>query len=245
MQINTRSIKSRFEKSMTKYDENAIVQTQTAKELVFELSKLGKNFDTIIELGCGTGLLTKQIKENMTFSAYYANDLVEKSKNYISEIIPSAIFITGNAQKIKVPRKADLLVSNAMFQWFSRVSDIADCTAKMLNKGGILAFSTFGKDNFREIKETGKISLEYASAEDLTSELSKKYEILYIDEYTKTLNFNNPLEILTHMKNTGVNSLSAKTWSIKDIKTFCEKYLEKYKTVQLSYNPIIIIAKLK
>ena len=245
MQINTRAIKSRFEKSMTKYDENAIVQTQTAKELVFELSKLSRNFGTIIELGCGTGLLTKQIKENMTFSTYYANDLVEKSKNYVSKIIPSAIFIKGNAKKIKLPQKADLLVSNAMFQWFSNVSDVADCTSKLLSHGGILAFSTFGKDNFKEIKEIGEISLEYASAENLISELSKKYEILYVDEYTETLNFNSPLEILTHMKNTGVNSLSAKTWSIRDIKVFCEKYFEKYKTAQLTYNPILIIAKLK
>ena len=47
------------------------------------------------------------------------------------------------------------------------------------------------------------------------------------------------------MKNTGVNSLSAKPWTIKEVKDFCEKYLEKFGRVQLTYNPVIVIAKVK
>ena len=245
MQINTKSIKSRFEKSMSKYDENAIVQKQTAKELVTEILKIGNRFDTILELGCGTGLLTKQIKDNIEFSTYYANDLIEKSKNYISNIIPASVFIAGNAKKIKVPEKADLLVSNAMFQWFSNPSDISLCTKPLLNSGGILAFSTFGKENFKEIRNITDISLNYASSEDIAQEISKYYDILYIDEYTKTLTFKNPLELLTHIKNTGVNSISPRVWTIKDIKNFCDRYNEEYTSTQLTYNPIIVIAKLK
>ena len=47
------------------------------------------------------------------------------------------------------------------------------------------------------------------------------------------------------MKNTGVNSLTSKTWTVKEVKDFCENYLQKYDSVKLTYNPIIIIAKAK
>ena len=59
MQLNTQSIKSRFEKSMDKYDENAVVQKESAEKLAAETAKIRKNFDVILETGSGTGLLTQ------------------------------------------------------------------------------------------------------------------------------------------------------------------------------------------
>ena len=245
MQINTKSIKSRFEKSMDKYDENAVVQIDSAQKLVSELTNISTSFDSILELGAGTGILTDLIKSKFNFNKYTGNDLIEKSKNYIQKIIPKADFITGNAIKIKPKEPADLIISNAMFQWFSDITDITDYAKKLLNIDGLLAFSTFGRDNFKEIKDLSGLTLNYLTANEIKEKLSKSYEILYIEDYTYTLTFETPLELLLHMKNTGVNSLSAKPWTIKEIKDFCEKYMDRYNKVQLTYNPIIVIAKLK
>ena len=46
------------------------------------------------------------------------NDLVEKSERYIKKIIPSSNFYFGDARKIRPNQKFDLIISNAMFQWF-------------------------------------------------------------------------------------------------------------------------------
>ena len=244
MQLNTKAIKSRFEKSMAKYDENAIVQYEMAKVLVSELTKIGNHYDSILELGSGTGLLTHQIKENLNYKKYTANDIVEKSKNYIEKIIPNAEFIHGNSLKINTHNNFDLIISNAMFQWFSNLEDILAKSKKELKGNGILAFSTFGKDNFKEIKDLSGVSLKYLSATEIKDILlSENYKIELIEEYKKTIEFKNPLELLAHMKNTGVNSLSAKPWTVKEIKEFCEKYLKKYDFVKLTYNPIIVIAR--
>lgn len=246
MQINTKSIKSRFEKSMDKYDENAVVQNDMATILIDELIKISNKFESILELGSGTGLLTRQIKEKLNFKNYTANDIVEKSKNYIEKIIPNAEFIHGNSLKINIPNNFDLIISNAMFQWFSNLEDILVRCKKELNEEGILAFSTFGRDNFKEIMDLSGVGLKYLSAIEIKNILlSENYKIELIEEYTQTLKFKNPLELLAHMKNTGVNSLSAKPWTIKEIKEFCEKYMRKYNKVQLTYNPIIVIAKMK
>ncbi len=245
MQLNTKSIKSHFEKSMDKYDENAIVQIDLAERLATSLLQFNFNFKNILELGCGTGVLTKQIQQNFSFTNYYANDIVEKSKNYISNIIPNNTFLHGNAIKIRPQNNVDLIISNAMFQWFFNLEGIINHCKSLLNKDGILAFSTFGTENFAEIKDISGLSLNYLNKEAIANILKQNFEILHIEEYKYTLNFNTPLELLAHMKNTGVNSLTSKTWTVKEVKDFCENYLKKYDAVKLTYNPIIIIAKIK
>ncbi len=245
MQLNTKSIKSHFERSMDKYDENAIVQIDSAEKLTNSLTKFTTKFENILELGCGTGVLTKRIKNNFSFKNYFANDLVEKSKNYISNIIPDNTFLHGNAIKIRPPKNVDLIISNAMFQWFFNLEDITTHCKSLLNNNGILAFTTFGTKNFTELKDISGLSLNYLTKEEIENILKKDFDILHIEEYTYTLNFNNPLELLAHMKNTGVNSLTSKTWTVKEVKDFCENYLQKYNSVKLTYNPIIVIAKVK
>lgn len=243
MQFNSQSIKKRFEKSMDKYNENAVVQTCLAEKLSTELSRICNNFDVILEQGCGTGILTAQLKNKVEFKTYYANDIVDKSKNYITKILPDMKFIHGNALKIKLPQKADLIISNAMIQWFADFSKIKSYCYQNLNNNGIWAFSTFGTENFKEIRELSGLSLNYLTQNELVEQLKSDFKILYTEEYTETLKFDNPLALLAHMKNTGVNSLTSQNWTVKEVKEFCEKYLEKYGTVKLTYNPIIIIAQ--
>ena len=48
---------------MQDYDQNATVQNLMASKMVFELAKISKNFENILELGSGTGLLTKKISK--------------------------------------------------------------------------------------------------------------------------------------------------------------------------------------
>lgn len=243
MQINPKLIKNQFEKSMDKYDKNAFAQEILAEKLVEHLIKIKKEYNYVLELGAGTGLLTKQCTKHLLFNKYYANDLIDKSKQYITKIIPDCTFIGGNAQKIKPNKNMDLIISNAMFQWFKNLETVSESFKNILNKDGILAFTTFSTKNFYEIKSLTGLSLEYKNINEIQKELSKNFEIIYSEEFTHILKFNNPLELLAHMKNTGVNSLSQEHWTFKDVKEFCDRYKTKYPDITLTYAPIIIIAR--
>ena len=105
MHINPKLIKNQFEKSIDKYNQNAIVQKITAEKLVLETAKINQYFENILEPGCGAGLLTNELVKHIKFKRYFANDLVEKSKYYVSKIIPDAIFYCGNAKHIKPSKK--------------------------------------------------------------------------------------------------------------------------------------------
>lgn len=243
MQINPKLIKTQFEKSLDTYNQNALVQKIMAEKLVEELSKIKKEFTNILELGSGAGLLTKELVKKIKFQTYSANDLVEKSKTFVNDIIPNANFYCGNAQKIKPTKKMDLIISNAMFQWFNDLDKISLIYKNILNSDGILAFSTFSKENFKEIKNLTGLSLEYKSLDEITKIFEKNYQILHSEEFTYKMNFSNPLELLAHMKNTGVNSLTAKHWTFKEVKEFCDNYKKTYPEITLTYSPIIFICQ--
>ena len=62
MQIDKKLVEERFAKSVSTYDDHAVVQKQMANDLVkllVESDLQGKN--SLFEYGCGTGFLTKRL----------------------------------------------------------------------------------------------------------------------------------------------------------------------------------------
>lgn len=246
MQTDYKTIKKHFEKSMANYNKNAIVQDLTAQKMVEELVKISSDFDNILELGSGTGLLTKKIAKNLKFHDFYANDLIEKSQIYVEKYIPNARFFRGNALKIKPNVKMDLIISNAMFQWFDNFEKAITAIKNSIDSSGLLVFSSFLPNNFKQIREITGLTLNYKTEEEIKNTLKDLgFNILYCEKFSKDMEFKTPLELLAHLKNTGVNSLSEKTWTITKIREFCEKYSQKYPTPILTYCPIIFIAQLQ
>ena len=245
MQIDYKNIKKQFEKSMSDYDKNAIVQELIADKMIIELIKISDRFENVLELGSGTGLLTKKLAKKIKFKEFYANDLVEKSQYYVTKYIPNSHFLCGNALKIKTPRKMNIIISNAMFQWFDNLEKSIGIIKNNMETSSLLVFSTLSPDNFKEIKDITGLSLNYKSKSDIQTILKKLgFEILYSEEFYEELDFSTPLELLAHLKKTGVNSLSEKIWTIKKIKKFCDNFSKKYPKTKLTYSPIIVIAKI-
>ena len=190
-------------------------------------------------------MLTRKLIQKVRFDKYYANDIVEKSKVYIDKILQDYVFLGGNALRLQVNGKFNLIISNALFQWFDNLEKSLDYFKTFLNKDGIIAFTTFSPDNYKEINVLTGLTLEYKSIDEIREILDKNFEIKYLENFEYTMHFQNPLEVLVHMKNTGVNALSSKPLGIKDIKIFCDNYKASFPDLTLTYSPIIAVARLK
>ena len=138
-----------------------------------------------------------------------------------------------------------MIISNAVFQWFENLDKVLEYYSSLLKIDGIIAFSTFSPENFLEIREVTGLTLNYKNIDELKEIVEKNFEIIHIEKFNYKMNFSTPLQVLAHMKNTGVNSLTEKHWGIKNVKEFCDKYREKFPELSLTYAPIIVVAKKK
>lgn len=233
--IDKSLVKKRFSKSFKTYDDNAIVQKQMAEKLIDFLPK--KEFCSILEIGCATGLLTRQIASKHSFSSFSANDIVSEAEKYVKDIIPNTEFIYGDIEEINLEKKYDLIISNACLQWCDDIEKTILKLKAALNKGGILAVSIFGKDNIKEINEIFNIPVK-------TIDIAKLPKNTLVVEETINMFFDSPIDVLRHIKLTGANAIKEMKLTKSILKDFEEKYYEKFaqkNRVQLTYNPVYLI----
>ena len=209
-----------FYKYYNEYENYSLAQKQVAKNL---LDYMGKSniFDiqinSIFEIGCGTGIFTREYRKYFLHSDLILNDLFDV-REFIKDIDYN-IFIQENIEELDIP-KSDLVVSSSVFQWIkdkdSLIRNIAENTDN-------LCFSSYVSGNLIEIKNHFDISLDYLNIEEF-KEILKKYfsSVKYYSETIK-LDFEAPMAVLKHLKYTGVTGFQ-KT-SISKIKTFKDNIL--------------------
>ena len=231
-------IKSRFKKSLKTYETNAVVQRQMATHLA---GLIDMNFcDSILELGCGTGFLTKEVIKNIDFNSYYAVDIVEDCKNYIGNISEKIQFICEDIEGLDIDIKPNLIISNASFQWIENFPEYADKINRILPDGGSFVFSLFGEDNYKEITNILPNKLNYLSP-DKIKDIFKIDKICHVQEERIVLNFDSPIDVLYHMKYTGVNALKQVKWTKHDLAEFEKQYKEVCgEKITLTYHPIYV-----
>ncbi|PKQ60334.1 malonyl-[acyl-carrier protein] O-methyltransferase BioC [Labilibaculum filiforme] len=247
--INKDKVQKGFVKSIETYRKHAIVQEAIASRLINELLRQPKkHFPRVLEIGCGPAVLTEKFFQKFNADLYYANDIVKEYANILKSIHSDIQFLGGDIEAMELPQNMNLIISSSTFQWFNNLDEFLTKIHKALQVDGLLVFSTFGPDNFREIREVNGKGLNYLSFGKLERLLSEKFEILWSDKETITRFFSNPLGVLAHMKQTGVNGIPGKAWTKTDLKNFNEDYQDLFGTdlgVPLTYQPLYFIAKPK
>lgn len=252
--IDKSLVKKQFNSGLKSYTREAGIQKQMAKKLIKKLCLLNKQpLSRIFEVGSGTGFLTQNIIEELEFEHLIVNDIATTSKQKIRELESSyginIPFLEGDAEEIVIPHQLDAVISGSTIQWFKDIAGFINKVYHGLNPDGILAFSTFGCHNFEEIKSITGIGLDYLNMSDLYHILSGKFNILFSEEWVEKKIFDSPIDVLRHMKMTGVNGISKKPFGKKQLNNFTQSYKALYsdylQRVTLTYNPIIIIVQKK
>ena len=230
--LNKDLIKNNFLKSILTYDKNAIIQGQMAEFLCSKIKK--QKYDKILEIGSYTGKLTKLAVQKFDFDSYLALDVVN-SFDFIKDLSPKLSFVQSDIENFETCDKFDLIISNASIQWAEDFELVYKKLKSMLTPSGHIALSLFGCDNLIEIKDIFNVGLKYYSVDEI-----KKITDTNVYSEIKKIKFKDSISILKHLKATGVNSVTTKKFSYKELK-YCLSLLEKKYNNTLTYNPIYII----
>ena len=248
--MDKRLIAERFARARATYSREARVQQQVAERMMGRIRSLLPEFSPrrIVEFGCGTGLYSRLLYDTWRPDRLHLNDLCPEMAFCLDDLTarPGVSFVPGDAETCPLPGGVDLLTSCSTLQWFERPDRFFRRSAALLAPGGVLAFSTFGSRNLREIRAlTGK-GLAYPSPADLSRWLEEAgLHVLLLDEEEEALCFPSPLDVLRHLRMTGVTGTSGHAWSRGRLADFAQGYARHFgspRGVTLTYHPVYVIA---
>lgn len=247
MVINKHILKGNFSKSAVTYDDHAEVQKRCAEKLM-DIIDLDY-FPRILEIGCGTGVFTALLKDRYPDAEITALDIsphmVDVARKKLAD--KKVHFEVSDGEGIVKDKKFDLITSNASFQWFENLDTAFSAFASHLSKEGLLCFSMYGPETFREFKEvlglhlgprqwlTSSRFVEKDQVGDLLNKYFNKFE-LYEENYS--VDFFSIWDFLQNIKKSGSrgDGLRGAFLGKYTIKEMERTYIEKFGAVTATHH---------
>lgn len=250
MAVDKVTMASRFGRHRDTYTDNAVVQTEVVDRMVDEtaaqgifrrLTRLGYRPE-ILEIGSGSGLLTRRLVELLPDARLELWDLAGPAPDFAASC---ATFRQCDAE-LQLPRMGaeslDAVFSASTMQWFNSPEQFMRQLYRVLRPDGVAVLSTYTYGNMQQISALTGRSLPLERPDRLldmarSAGLAVDYSLSYI----RDLDFESPADVLRHLRLTGVNSLGATAGTARSLMRRYPMMLDgRY---HLTYCPMILILR--
>ncbi len=210
-------VRTRFNRAHETYDQYAAVQQEVGRRLDerFELLKIEPR--RILDLGAGTGQMTRAMQKRYPSAQVVALDLAEQ----MLAVIPKTGRIFKRRRVVcadmhQLPFKAgsfDVVISNFSLQWSYDLRRVMREVARVLVSGGVFVFTTLGPDTLLECRVAwskldeavhthGFLDMHDVGDALLASCLADPV----IDQERLTLYYPTPVELIKELRGVGVGN---------------------------------------
>ena len=211
-----------FSRFANLYETHNIIQLHVAKKLVGMIEY--KDYKRIIDIGCGSGSIYKNIIENsIKFEEFVVADLskemldIHPRSSKIEKI--SFDFNDINSFKDIRDKQYDMVISSSALQW----SQDLDMTLKEISKiSDKFYFAFFTSDTFKTLHKTTKLKSPIYTKEFIENHINRYYNASF-EVINYQLDFNSVYDMLRYIKQSGVSG-GKKQLSYKEIKRVIEDY---------------------
>ncbi|PCJ10540.1 MAG: biotin synthase [Rhodobacteraceae bacterium] len=252
--LNQNRVRQSFRRGLSSYHQHASVQAEIATRLVQLLRQQGApvRFENVLEFGCGTGHLTQVLMQNLDIHHLTLNDLVPEVAPGLSALTAQRAerteFTFGPIETVPLPLELDLITSASTIQWLNDAPALMARLTARLCPGGWLAISGFGTAQFHQLRSLGSSAAapSYVDAQDWSALLPRDVELVLVLQRPVEMLFESAIDLLRHLRNTGVNAQAEQHWSRGRLKDFEDRYRSQYGQngrLPLSYDPVWMIAR--
>lgn len=192
-----------FSQSRATYGSQANAQNHFARKLTEKVSRCGINPRRILEIGNGTGTLSRMIASLWPEAEATFVDLCPTTPY---GIFAKEEYITADAEEWleETSGEWDLIVSSSAVQWFANPRTFYRNAWRLMSEGGVMGCTIFTKGNLRELDAARPSPLHYHSGEELAKMAGEWFEDRDWEEEEYVMRFGSAREALLHLRDTGV-----------------------------------------
>lgn len=241
-----------FTSSISSYTDNAEVQGDVIERLLSLIETSGllpllnKENASVLEIGSGSGMLSRRIASLVSEASISFWDLAYPMPTGLPE---------GNAYSYRhcdaeieigaLPKASvDFIFSSSTIQWFNSPEKFLMECNRVLRPGGYLFLTTFVAGNMKEISEISGVSLPLLSQEEWLEIAKRHFSVVATEFYERQLVFTSSLEVLRHLKLTGVNSLGNFSSGSNSAFSIIRRYpVSSDGLCRLTYSPFIFLLR--
>lgn len=153
LNVSSAQIIHQFNKHAGTYNKHSAVQHSMAQMVLHELDGLASNVTSLLEVGCGTGDLTALLIDQFPKARVTAIDIADQMIQSARQRVganANVEFVVGDAEEIKWEGTFDVVVSNAVIQWFRNPVSTMLGLKRSLKRDGVMIHTTLGPESFSQ-----------------------------------------------------------------------------------------------
>ena len=156
-QIDTARLRASFERASHSYESAAALQGRVSAELLERLAAFRFAPRVVLDLGAGTGRVTRELKRRYPRALVIALDIAPGMLHEARrQLRPWRRFARVCGDALRLPLRdgsVDLVFSSLMLQWCEPLAQAFAEVRRVLRAEGFFAFSTFGPDTLHELRD--------------------------------------------------------------------------------------------
>ena len=148
------SVCSSFNRAANSYDTHCDLQQKVGDRLIAKLQKYCSQANSILDVGCGTGLITQKLIATYQSPSFHALDIAEALLAKAKIRLPNhTTFHTANFDCLDAfLEPVDVIFSNMSLHWSANLNATIKSLTTSLNSQGYIAFSMPTAGTFSELK---------------------------------------------------------------------------------------------
>lgn len=158
--LDKRRVRASFDRAAADYDRVAVLQREIGARLLERLDYIRLRPTLAVDVGAGTGHLSKALARRYPDAQIIALDLApnmlrsaRRHAGLLARLRGRQTFVCGDAEHLPLTTQSvDLIFSNATLQWCNDLDRVFAEFRRVLKPNGIVLFSTFGPDTLKELR---------------------------------------------------------------------------------------------